>query len=292
MIGTRIAPVVVAALTVVTPVLSQRPVPLVLDQIEVVLDSATYHDVVTSPFLREQFAAVDTVDNQMLAGLPGVRLFGRYNYLTFANPARNPAGDVVLVLGVEAPGGLETVANDAHLKLRYGARGVTDAGRMEPEYLRGDRKFAVPTGADSTSSHAGFEIMQYGASAASLLARIDSLPASNLTNARFLAPYFDSRKLLAYVISATLAIPVDDIHRIVTVLSRDHVKVTSEGEGAVIDLGGITLHLVPPWSGAGVKQLTFALTTDVPANPVYRFGPKSQLRFGPGPVAVWDFAPR
>ena len=75
-------------------------------------------------------------------------------------------------------------------------------------------------------------------------------------------------------------------------LARDNVPVLPEGEGAIIRLDGFTLHLVPPWTGAGVKQLQFALTRPLLANPIYRFGPQSQLRFGPGPIAVWDFERR
>jgi hypothetical protein len=83
--------------------------------------------------------------------------------------------------------------------------------------------------------------------------------------------------------------PVDDIAKIVRVLQRDGVTVLVEGEGAIIKLDGCTLHLIPSFVGAGVKQLQFALTHTAAGNPLYRFGPKSQLRFGPGPIAVWDF---
>jgi Family of unknown function (DUF5829) len=282
----------VMAATSTPPIVAQQTVPLVLNHLEVVLDSATFRDLRASPFLREQFAAVDTVEDVLFYGLPGMRLFGRYNHITFANPRKAPVGDVAIVLSSEMPGALETLARGGKLKLSFRAPGATDARLMRRDYLRGTMRVASLTGPDSTTGHTHFEIMQYDQGDSKMLASVDSLPVSNLANSRFLAPYFDPHKLLAYVSSATLAIPTDDIAKIVGVLNRDGVTVYTEGEGAIIKLDGFTLHLIPPWAGAGVKQLQFALTRDVPANPVYRFGPRSQLRFGPGPIAVWDFGAR
>jgi hypothetical protein len=131
--------------------------------------------------------------------------------------------------------------------------------------------------------------MEYTAAWASVLFRADSMPDSNRSNSRFLAQFYDSRKLLSYLTGATLAIPVDDIKKISRVLQRDSVVVIPEGEGAIIKLDGFTLHLVPSFVGAGVKQLQFALTRTALGNPIYQFGQKSQLRFGPGPIAVWNF---
>jgi len=139
-----------------------------------------------------------------------------------------------------------------------------------------------PAGGDSTSDRVGFELLQYSTEAALRRFAVDSLPDANRSNARFLAEYFDAKKLLSHLTGATLAIPVDDIARITRVLVRDGIAVVADGEGAIIKLDGFTLHLIPPYRGAGVKQLQFALTHVAPANPTYRFGPKSQLRFGGG----------
>jgi hypothetical protein len=272
---------------------SGQIVPLVLHNLVISVDSATFHDIGASPFLRGDFAATETGLFLLGAdGGQGIQLMGKFNFLQITE---RPAGNAVtgIVLASEHADGLTKLRQQGPFaggKTAYVTNDDLQFGPRHPYWMGAAR--IRPAAADSLSPQVDVEILQYTHATADSLARIDSIPSSNLAVHRFLAPYFDPHKLLAYVSSATLAIPVDDIKHIVAVLQRDEIKVTPEGEGAVIDLGGITIRLIPPWSGAGVKQLTFALTSDVPANPVYRFGPKSQLRFGPGPMAVWDFGPR
>ena len=279
------------------PAAAQQRVPVVLNHLMIVLDSATYRDVLDSPFLREQFAATET---RYLAfdDVMGTRLIGKYNILAFGASGRADGtardarpGDVAIVLGTDVPRGLSRLA----------AQGFLDRVAVAPTPAAGPARSPIDndltdvlriTAAESTSVHTGFAIVEYTSAGARRLAVTDSQPESNLSNARFLAPYYDSHRLFEYVSAATLAVPVEDIAKIARVLERDSVTVLHEGEGAIIKLDGFTLHLIPPWTGAGVKQLQFALTREAAANPVYRFGPHSQLRFGPGPIAVWDFTAR
>jgi hypothetical protein len=271
----------------------------VLNHLVIVLDSATYGDVRNSPFMRDQFAGHDTTEVSAIGSRAATRYFGKYNYFMLVHPAGRvaQAGDVEIVLGAEAPGALATLAQEAKL-----VRGESFPPRdfdgpqgnlsEAADYLRGVDDVAWPAGDDSTSIHARFRIMQYGEAMAKRLSLLDSLPATNRTNVRFLARYYEPHRLLSHLTSATLAIPVADIAKIARVLERDSVTVLHEGEGVIIKLDGFTMHLIPPWTGAGVKQLQFALTREAVANPVYRFGAHSQLRFGPGPIAVWDFNQR
>lgn len=289
--------IVATLFSVCPPLVAQQKVPLVLNHLEIVLDSATFRDIKGSPFLREQFAAVDTTEDGLHEGLLGVRFFGKYNWITLAHAdrkrdGRSAIGDVAIVLSSDVPRAIETLTHDGKLKQFFTAPGATDVRPMTRDYLRDFHSVASLAGPDSTSSHSRFEIMQYDQNISSMLAEIDSLSVTNLSNTRFLARYYDSHKLFEYLTGATLAIPVDDIAKIAAVLERDSVTVLHEGEGAIIKLDGFTLHLIPPWTGAGVKQLQFALTREAAANPVYRFGPHSELRFGPGPIAVWDFGSR
>lgn len=275
---------------------AQQQVPLVMNHLEAVLDSATFADVKASPFLRDQFAAVDTVEDPSHDGFLGVRLFGKFNWITLGHPVRMGAdraesGDVAMAFSSDVPLAIEKLTRDGTLKKLLTAPGTSE-GATTRDYLRDFHTVARLVGPGSTSQHARFEILQYGENISGMLAQVDSLPVNNLSNARFLARYYDRSKLFEYLSGATLAIPVDDIAKIVRVLERDSVTVLHEGEGVIIALDGFKLHLIPPWTGAGVKQLQFALTRDVPANPVYRFGPYSRLRFGPGPIAVWDFNAR
>lgn len=280
-----------AAMLSTPPLAGQQKVPLVLHHLVIVLDSGTWHDVSTAPLLREQFAANFPHLSGRTLAVELLGLIGKYNYFVFAAPhaalARQP-GDVDIVVASEKPGAFDVLsAGGGYQRETVSSESETSWGDLSTGY-----EVLRLAGPDSTSDHARFSIIQYTSNSARQAAVKDSLPISNLAISRFLASRYAPGKLLAYVTSATLAIPVDDIAKITRVLQGDGVIVFAEGEGAIIKLDGFTLHLIPPWAGSGVKQLQFALTRDVPANPVYSFGPRSQLRFGPGPIAVWDFGAR
>jgi hypothetical protein len=261
--------------------------PPVLHHLNIVLDSATWRDVRVSPLFRGQFAGHDSSITEDCRSL-----YGKYNYVTLCRPGRqvqprarpgdpgplSTAGDVEIVLSYETPGALDRVVRTGSFQ-RFGEN---SGPGMWYDAL-------VMRGPDSTSDRARFAFLEYTAETARRLATTDSLPLGNLSNARFMANDFDGTRLLSRVSGATLAIPVDDIGRIRNVLEHAGVTVLAEGEGAIIKLDGFTLHLIPSFVGAGVKQLHFVLTRTAVGNPIYRFGPKSQLWFGPGPIAVWDF---
>lgn len=285
----------VLAVSIALPARAQQAVPVVLNHLGVVLDSATYHDVRNSPFILGKFAAVDTGFLRGFDGGNGIRLMGKYNFVMFAPPAprsRVLAGDVSVVLATTRAGDLRRVRAQGP----FTPSGTLPVRGNGPP-LRADQyddtsNRLVPGDDDSLSDRLHFAIMEYGAAAARERARVDSMPEADLATSRFLAPYVDADRLLSYLTGATLAVPTADIATLSRVLVRDHVAVFPEGEGAIIRLDGFTLHLVPSYVGAGVKQLQFALTRTAIGNPIYRFGPRSQLRFGPGPIAVWDFDSR
>jgi hypothetical protein len=282
------------------PVRAQQPVvSLTLDHLAIVLDSATLHDIKASPFMQEDFAAFDSATGATSAGRSLVQLTGKYNWLMLTTPSgAHPVGDVTIALGAETAGAIDAMMRQGawmRVTSAGGSRGTSPADSMapaQPDYRRDFMVVARIAGADSTSDRVRFEVMQHAAEGARALSQRDSLPRDDLTAARFLAPYYDRHRLLEYLSGATLAIPVTDIGHIVRMMRRDSVPVFAEGQGAIIRLNGFTLHLIPPWGGAGVKQLQFALTRELLGNPTYRFGPTSQLRFGPGPTAVWDFGNR
>jgi hypothetical protein len=279
--------IAVAAICVAAPLAAQQKVPLVLSHLVLTLDSATYNDVVHSDFMRDQFSAMAAGFLQGEDAGYGARLVGKYSYLIIAPPkARDRAVDLGIDLLSEHPGGLEQIRAQGGY-IRTGGVSLVANDFMpdvQPAFPQTDR--IAPSGMSARTS---FEIIQYNVDAAMHLGQSDSLPGTNLSSARFLRRYFDATKLFSYISGATIAMPVEDIARVVAALKRDNVSVVTEGEGAIVKLDAFTLHLVPPWTGAGVKQLQFALTHALVANPTYRLGPKSQLRFGPGLIAVWDF---
>jgi len=269
---------------------AQAKVPLVLHHLIATIDTVTWNDVVKSPFITDQFATIQAPFAHGVDGGRVIRMFGKYNFLQLqpANSAAPLLGDVGMMLASERPGGLEQIRTQGMFG-RPQAYAAWDHGTPATDFYREWSDRIRPVGADSLSDRVRIELLQYTSDAAKQQTAIDSLSETNRSSGRFLAQYSDPKKLLAYLTAATLAVPVDDIRKIVTILQRDGIPVVAEGEGAIIKLDGFTLHLIPSWNGAGVKQLQFALTHPAVANPTYRFGPKSQLRFGPGLIAVWDF---
>lgn len=264
---------------------------LVLNHLYFVLDSATWHDITASPFLSGQFAGYELRTTES-GGLrwSGAYLYGRHTYLELFGPGGLPGskpGDAGIGLASEDPGGI------ARLMQRF------DAGHWPYDTLTRQKSDSAGTfpwflswraaGPDLPSDRSALWVMEYSAEFAKRMQVRDSLPPSDRSRDRFLATHLLKDQLLAEVTSATLALPVDDIARIRRTLDRADVRVVPEGDGAVIMLEGFTLHLLPAWDRPGVRKLEFALNREALANPTYRFGPISRLRFGPGRVAVWEF---
>lgn len=273
---------------------AQTPVPprLLLNHVYFVLDSVTYHDIEASPFLAAQFAGreVRTTESGGLTW-SGIYLYGRHTYLEILGPHGLPGsqqGDVGIGLASEVPGGIRA------LMQRFGAqhypfdtltRTKTDSSGAYPWFLSWRA-----SGPDLPSDRTALWVMEYSATMAQRMATRDSLPDSDRSRDRFIATHLMQDQLMAELVAATFALPVEDIAKVSRTLDRAGVLVIPEGEGAVIQLEGFTLHLVPAWDRPGVRKLEFSLNREALANPTYRFGPSSRLRFGPGRVAVWEFS--
>lgn len=275
----------VATLLLLTPALAaQSPAaPVVLNHLYAVLDSATYADVSASPFLKAQFAASKS-------RVP-LTWFGKHTYLEFFEPHAIEGarlGDVGVALGVEQVGGIVAIAR------RFKALGApfdtATERRGTPPQSESYYHTWRPAGIDATSRRAMLWVMEYTLEASRAQAVIDSMQPSDLGRDRFLVDRFDPTRLLGDITGATLAIPVDDIARMVLALQRLKVDVILEGEGAIVRVPSFTLRLIPAWERPGLRRLEFALLREAPANPSLRFGASSRLRFGPGRVAAWDFA--
>lgn len=258
---------------------------LVLHHLRVGLDSATWKDVHDSPFLREQFSAFDSVRVEG-GGTTTVRhLFtGRRNWLEMVRgvgPASIELGltndDASSVARVVAAWRRDGVVFDS------GAVGRPDGQHAAPWYLR----WAVRGGADAMF---GVELDAYHPLLYRRLAEWDSLPVDHQDRVRALRPHFATERLFSEITGATLAIPVEEIRRLRSALRGGGLQVVDEGEGLVVLLAdGVRLRFVPAWNQPGLRRLEFYLTRAVPANPIYRLGQHSRLRFGPGRVAAWDF---
>jgi hypothetical protein len=265
--------------------------PLPLNHLYFVLDSATYHDIGASPFLVSQFAGreIRTTESGGIRWT-GTYLYGRHTYLEFFGPAGLPGsrvGDAGIGLASERPGGILALMQrfgTQHFPFDTLTRMRSDSSGSFPWFLSWRA-----SGEDLPSDRSALWVMEYSGELMRRLAVRDSLPGSDRSRGRFLAPRLLKDQLLLDLSAATIALPVEDIVRISRTLDRAGVRVIAEGEGAVIQLEAFTLHLLPAWDRPGVRKLEFVLNREALANPTYRFGPTSRLRFGPGRVAVWEF---
>jgi hypothetical protein len=267
---------------------------LLLNHVYFMLDSATYHDVAASPFLATQFAGreVRTTESGNLRW-SGVYLYGRHTYLEILGPGGLPGaqvGDVGIGLASEQAGGiLSLIRRFEAQRLPFDTltRMTSDSSGAYPWFLSWRA-----SGPDLPSDRTAVWVMEYSAALAQRVSRRDSLPVSDRSRDRFIDAHRMPDQLMAELVAATFALPVDDIAKVSRTLDRAGALVYPEGEGAVIQFDGFMLRLIPAWDRPGVRKLEFSLNREALANPTYRFGPSSRLRFGPGRVAVWDFTPQ
>lgn len=258
---------------------------VVLHHLRVGLDSATWKDVHDSPFLREQFAAFDSVRFEAGGNASVRQLFtGRRNWLEVVRGT----GPASIELGLTT----DDARNVQRLVAAWRREGIgfdsatvgrPDGQQAAPWYLR----WVVPGGAEAMLT---VELDAYHPRYYARLAEWDSLPPDQQDRVRALRPHFASARLFSEITGATLAVPVEEIRRLRRELRGGGVQVVDEGEGLVVLLtDGARFRFVPSWGRPGLRRLEFYLTRAVPANPIYRLGQHSRLRFGPGRVAVWDF---
>lgn len=256
-----------------------------LHHLRVGLDSATWKDVHESPFLRSQFSAFDSV--RVARGGEAVLrhlLTGRRNWLEVVQGT----GAATLELGLTT----DDAGAVPRLVAAWRRNGVAldsatvqrpDGAHEAPWYLRWSL-------AGGEGAMLGVELDAYHPQLFRRLAEWDSLPVDQQDRVRALRPHFAPERLFSEITGATLAIPIEEIRRLRSALRAGGVPLVDEGEGVVVLLAdGVRFRVVPAWNQPGLRRLEFYLTRAVPANPIYRLGQHSRLRFGPGRVAAWDF---
>ncbi len=269
------------------------PPVLHLDHLCLVIDSATYHDLTVSPFLHDGFGGYARHDSAAPGEPAGVYLYGHHTYLVFVPPGGFPGaapGDIGIALSSETPGGLVRLARHLAFDSVPFDTATVPLRDSTGTMLRYQR--LRPAGPDSLGPHDALWAMEYTLAMTRRVAARDSFGVEDRDRDRFIAMHYDSLQLFGDVSRATLAVPADELARMRRTLVAWGITVYPEGAGAVVELPGMTLRLVPAYAGAGVENLTFTLNHEAAANPTYRFGLRTRLEFGPGPTAVWEFAPR
>jgi hypothetical protein len=264
---------------------AQSVPPAVLHHLRIGIDSVTLREFHASPLWQRYFAAVDTVT--LTTGASRVRrqlLIGRRSWLELVEGT----GPASVELGLTTEDGAATarlVAAWRRAGVRFDSSVVMRpaAGRPAPWYTR----WAVPRAAGAM---VGIELNAWHPALFARLASTDSLPPEMADRSRALRSTFDPARHFSEVTQVTVAVPLEEIAALGVALRGGGVTVMDEGEGVVAVLeDGIRVRFIPAHERPGLRRLELYLTQAAPANPSYRFGPRSRMRFGPGRVAVWDF---
>lgn len=259
------------------------------DRVTATIDSVTYDHIATSVFTSGQLSGVgSTVIMPDGSRRRGIVLHGAATSVAFVRSAGGSrGGSVTLALASERRGGLDDLSRPARAaSIAFD----TITLRTEPggEGVEWRRLWRVSE-AGVEAPRATLVVGEPHPAFIALLGVQDSLPMNNLSRLRMQRGSYDPSRLFADVVGVTLALSERDIALFHRALEATGAVIEGEGLWVVIRLDGFTLRLVPAYERPGLRRLDVALTRQLPGNPMYRFGPRSKLRFGPGPAATWEF---
>jgi hypothetical protein len=262
--------------------------PVYLNHFYVTVDPATYESIVTSEFLKTQFAPFEerrTARNDRT--YTGAYFYGRNTYFEFfktGQDSRRP-GDSGLAFGVEEPGGLNTLLGDVERAPRTreiegrqipwfteltfrGLAGHTTRLRSfvmeyDPEFLREWRPGASPS--DGTIRRSNI-LRRYRA----VLAQKPQAP------------------LLEDVTAITVAVDRHEADLIARELSA--FGYTAAADNTVFTGPGITLHLMAASATqCGIQRVSLRTNGRGSGPSDHSFGPRSKLSFTSDHTAEWTF---
>ncbi len=272
----------------------QAPAPVLLNHVVLVLDSATYHDISTSPFLRDEFSGFEQLTIAANAGRTwsGSYLFGESTYLELFQPngGAGPAGSTMIGFGVETEGAvahlMEPLARSTGLAVDTTRRTRTKEGREVPWFLA-----AMVRDPDSTNRFRSW-VMEYDRRYLKLW---DSVTARTrdqdlLTQSAHLVGMYRPSRYFADIVGVTLAFEPALADRFIRQASVFGYRLKADGPRRILIGPGVELVLMPVQQGrTGVLEVRLALRRPKEGEKVYRFGERSVLTFQKGKLARWRF---
>jgi Family of unknown function (DUF5829) len=295
------------ALVMAGPLYAQRPgqrsfrnpapPPVYLNHVVLVVDSATYRDIGASGFLRTEFAGVeDSAGREVQGGRNAVYLYGTHTYAQFLAPAstmpRRLVGMSAIGLGVDQPHGVLAVyarfyalvggdSTRAAVRLVQRRKGTTVVPWYYATRVRPKRAAPEQPWFDSWVMEYHPEYLKDWYA--------DARAASGITREQANARLANPRGYAADIVAITLALDDADASLFLDQLEAVGYHVSRSGGAAVAQGPGVMFRLVPATpERRGVVRLRFALRRGKTGQTLYRFGPKSRLRFE-GKFADWTF---
>ena len=262
-----------------------------LDHVYLALDSATYHDIVSSATLRLKFATVatSTVNANQGESWTGTYIRGRYTYIELFGPKGfdGPPGSSGMGLAVTLSGSAEplrgrlqdAVGDTAAIFMRTRQA----AGKEEPWF------FAVGVGRDTMPALFHW-VMEY---VPEILRRqgTDSVRADGmLVRKRVPNRGYDSTRVFENIVGVTVAMPDEERERFYKEAEVYGWSVGRVGSSYVATGPNFTITVIPQTpSVRGIQSLRLALSRKWDGEPALHFGSKSVLRFLDSGEALWEF---
>ena len=290
-------------LTAIAPVMGAQkpataPAAVVFSHMAMPLDSATFVAMLNSPFLRAEFGGFEERPSAPGSTNASFLYYGRDSYLEFLSPRPTfPPGSEQLAFIVERSGDLHR-AVDALLARRprviayslnfrrLGADSVPIfyRARIRPavQPLPQPRSAELPViYADILERHQGF------------LRRADpTIPRDSIgvTNVEYLSRRWKPGAYLGSVIGVTVAADSADVAALAGDLSALGYEVRQAVDTVIATRAGFSLSLLSATAARrGILALRLATQRPKEGQKIYRFGPRSILRFEQGNIAHWTF---
>ena len=262
------------------------------------LDPATFRAIATSTFLRTEFGGFEERLAYQTSGDTNYFYYGRDSFLEFLNsPSRMPLGSWQLAFVVGRPGDLH-VAVDALLAQRprviayslnfrqLGAESVANfyRARIRPAVQPPEQ----PRSAQSTTF--ATDILER---VPEFLLRFDpTFPHDSVgvTNVAYLSRRWKPSGYRRSVTGVTVAADSADVIALAGDLSALGYEVRQAADTIIAARSGFALSLLPATtSRRGVLAVRLATARRKEGQTMYRFGPRSILRFVNDSTAYWTF---
>ncbi len=270
--------------------------PVFLNHFYVVVDSATYKDIVQSPFLRGEFAATEqrtTVRTDR--SYTGLYFYGTNTYFEFfdvSSDSSRQLGFSAIAFGVDQAGELQAVSKELSSGFLMDQELITrqyDGKQISWFYAGLLKDFPLDSGFAVwfMEYHPGFlsewnpqpGVRDQGATRTEILQRyvavLNDVPVE---------PYFDD------VVALTIAIDEPSLLKFSEFCKQLGYSVRTVGEAKVFNGPDIELRLLPQTESArGIQEMTMRVKREPKDQNEFRFGTKSVLRFRGDGLATWSF---
>jgi len=266
----------------------------------VAVDSPTYAAILASRFLREELGALEVRTTAREGGrsYSGAYLYGRETYLEIqVSPGGARDGLGQLYLGTDVEGDLHRVINGLLARgggpVTYGMANRFRGAQAVPWFYSA-RILPSPYGVAGAvgGEESRFRLFLLEWHPQFLRGWLDDIPAesASVSRAANLARQWKPNRFLRDIVGVTYALDEDEIAAAANRLTLLGYNVTTRQDTTTAIARELTVTLVPATRVLhGLVALHLTLQRIKEGERVYRFGPRSELRFGDGRDATWVF---